>query len=35
LSYDKDYLKSLKRNDPTVVISESTIDFEKIKVVYL
>ena len=35
LSYDKDYLKSLKRNDPTVVISESVIDFEKIKVVYL
>jgi len=35
LSYDKDYLKSLKRNDPTVVLSESVIDFEKIKVVYL
>ena len=35
LSYDKDYLRSLKRNDPTVVISESVIDLEKIKVVYL
>lgn len=35
LSYDKDYLRSLKRNDPTVVISESVMDFEKIKVVYL
>ena len=35
LSYDKDYLRTLKRNDPTVVISEGTINFEKIKVVYL
>lgn len=35
LSYDKDYLRTLKRNDPTVVISESLNNFEKIKVVYL
>lgn len=35
LSYDKDYLRSLKRNDPTVVISENVIDLGKIKVVYL
>lgn len=35
LSYDKDYLRTLKRNDPTVVISESLKNLENIKVVYL
>jgi hypothetical protein len=34
-SYDKDYLRTLKRNDPTVTLSEGTLYYGNLKVVYL
>ena len=34
-SYDKDYLRTLKRNDPTVILSEGVLYYGNLKVVYL